>query len=97
MTVMLYIPLMKELGMSWGEIKSTPRYELEGLLRAFNVFTSMHAFDGYTSKDISNMSKDKPEVRTRYADSVRLKEKYEVLIGLQKPKKQPTSLRSLLG
>ena len=32
--VLLYIPLMKELGMSWEEIKSTPRMELEGLLEA---------------------------------------------------------------
>tara|TARA_R110002020_G_scaffold112244_1_gene258474 strand:- start:11744 stop:12010 length:267 start_codon:yes stop_codon:yes gene_type:complete len=88
---------MKELGMSWEEIKSTPRYELEGLLRAMNIFETIHAYDGYSSKDISHMAKDKPEVRSRHAKSLQLKEKYEVQVGLQKPKKQQTSLRSLLG
>ena len=34
--VLLYIPLMKELGLSWAEIKQMPRYEAEGLLAAYN-------------------------------------------------------------
>ena len=37
--VLLYIPLMKELNMSWSDIKNTPRYELEGLLRGVNMET----------------------------------------------------------
>ena len=42
---------MKELGMSLEEIKSTPRYELEGLLRGLSYFNTIHAFDGYDDKD----------------------------------------------
>ena len=37
--VLLYIPLMKDLGMDWSEIKETPRYELEGLLMALGEYT----------------------------------------------------------
>ena len=95
MTVMLYIPLMRDLGMSWEDIKSTPRYELEGLLRALNTYTTIHAYDGYTDTDIGHMSKDRPEVRTSYNNSKRLKDKYEILIGVQKPRKV-TSFRDLL-
>ena len=32
--VLIYIPLMKELGMSWNEIKNTPNNELRCLLGA---------------------------------------------------------------
>ena len=95
MTVMLYIPLMKDLGMNWEDIKSTPRYELEGLLRALNTYNIIHAYDGYNDKDIGQMAKDKPEVRTNYGVSKRLKEKYEILIGVNKPKKL-TSFKDLL-
>ena len=34
--VLVYIPLMKGLGMSWEEIKGTSRMELEGLLAAMH-------------------------------------------------------------
>ena len=33
--VMLYIPLITEVGMSWNEIKDTPRWELTGILGAY--------------------------------------------------------------
>ena len=54
--VLLYIPLMKELGMSWEEIKSTPRMELEGLLAANQEHNLLHAMDGYEAKDINDMA-----------------------------------------
>ena len=93
---MLYIPLMKELGMSWQDIKSTPRIELEGLIRGLSIFETMHAFDGYSDKDIADMSKSKPNVREKYNKSLSMKEKYQILIGAQKSKKV-TSLSGLLG
>ena len=30
--VLIWIPLMKDLGMSWNEIKCTPAFELRGIL-----------------------------------------------------------------
>ena len=68
--VCIYIPLMKDLGMSWGEIKQTPRRELEGILTAFAEFNTLHSFDGYNDKDIANMAKDKPEIRSQYGKYV---------------------------
>ena len=77
--VCIYIPLMKDLGMSWAEIKNTPRTELEGLLMAFSEYRVLHSFDGYSEKDISSMAKDKPEIRSKYGEYVlanrRLKER----------------------
>tara|TARA_R100000278_G_C5444174_1_gene154786 strand:- start:347 stop:637 length:291 start_codon:yes stop_codon:yes gene_type:complete len=93
---MIYIPLMKELGMSLEEIKATPRYELDGLLYALNVHKTIHAFDGYTPKDISQMAKDRPEVRSSYNKSVNMKRKYERLTGQSKPEKQNQSLSDVL-
>ena len=54
--VLLYIPLMKELNLSWSEIKSTPRFELEGLLLAFGEHSRLHSMDGYDSEDINDMA-----------------------------------------
>ena len=60
---------MKELNMSWSEIKKTPIVELQGLVKAFQNYTIMHAFDGYDEKDIEKMAKDKPAVRSQYLQS----------------------------
>tara|TARA_B100000424_G_C22884388_1_gene470567 strand:- start:95 stop:355 length:261 start_codon:yes stop_codon:yes gene_type:complete len=86
---------MKELGMSWQDIKATPRYELEGLLRGMSIFNTIHAFDGYDAKDIASIAKDKPHVRTEYNKSIETKEKYEQLIGWRKQKKI-TSFKDLM-
>ena len=93
---MVYIPLMKELGMSLEEIRSLPRYELDGLLYALRTFETIHAYDGYTPKDIGQMSKDKPELRSSYNRSVNLRKKYERLTGHSKPEKQNQSLSDVL-
>jgi hypothetical protein len=87
---------MEKLGMSWGDIKSIPRNELEGLLRALNIYNTIHAFDGYSSKDIEQMAKDKPNIRSNYNESMAMKEKYEILIGAQRVKKVQ-KLSDLLG
>ena len=65
--VCIYIPLMKDLGMSWTELKSTPRIELEGILAALSEHNLLHSFDGYNSEDIGKMAKDRPEGRSQYA------------------------------
>ena len=82
--------------MSLEEIKSTPRYELEGLLYALRTHDAIHAYDGYTPKDISQLSKDKPELRSSYNRSVNLKKKYERLLGQSKPENPKQSLSDVL-
>tara|TARA_R100001594_G_scaffold97883_3_gene132243 strand:- start:3328 stop:3618 length:291 start_codon:yes stop_codon:yes gene_type:complete len=74
--VLLYIPLMKDLGLSWEEIKKTPRRELEGILIAYTEYQQLHSLDGYNEKDISNMAKNKPEIRGQYARYLQKKRKY---------------------
>ena len=66
--VCIYIPLMKDLGMSWSEIKNTSRIELEGILSAFAEYNKLHSFDGYSDKDISEMAKTRPEIRSQYGE-----------------------------
>ena len=82
--------------MSLSEIKSTSRRELEGLLTALSLNNQIHQFDGYTEKDIAEMSKDKPHVREQYIKCKELKEKYDLLIGRTKKQKNVT-LSGLLG
>ena len=52
--------------------------ELQGLLKAFDNYTVYHAFDGYNSKEINTMAKDKPEVRKNYEKYQQKKEKPEI-------------------
>ncbi len=68
--VCIYIPLMKHLGMSWNEIKRTPRKELEGIITALGEYNILHSFDGYNDKDISEMAKNKPEIRSKYGEYI---------------------------
>ena len=85
--VLLYIPLMKDLGMSWKEIKETPRVELEGILTAFAQHNIIHSYDGYSEKDISEMAKNKPEIRKQYGDYVMANRELKRKLGQkEKPK-----------
>ena len=69
--VLLYIPLMKELGMSWNEIAALPRWTLEGILTAWSQYEQLHAYDGYDSpKDLS------PEQKAGWQKAQLLKRKY---------------------
>ena len=79
--VYLYIPLMDKLQMSWSDIKNTPKHELEGLLGAYHTYNVLHAFDGYTAEDISQLSKDKPHVRSEYAKCLEMKAVMESKLG----------------
>ena len=81
--VYVIIPCMKELGMSWSEIKTTPRHELSGLLIAMSNYNIMHSFDGYSSDEIGDLAKGKPEVRSQYQKAMELKAKYEMRAGKQ--------------
>ena len=79
--VFLYVPLMKGLGMSWNDIKNTPRSELECLLAAFVQHENFHSMDGYNDKDVTNMAKDRPEVRQNYHRYLETRAKYEEMVG----------------
>jgi len=82
--VLLYIPLMKGLGMSWNEIKETPRHELEGLLAAYAQHENFHSMDGYDDNDVSQMAKNKPSIRQSYNRYLQTRAKYEEMIGKRK-------------
>ena len=89
--VLLYIPLMKGIGMSWNEIKNTPRHELEALLAAYTQHENFHSMDGYDDNDVSHMAKDKPQVRQSYHRYLETRAKYEAMIG----KREVKSLKDL--
>ena len=79
--VLIYVPLMKGLGMSWEEIKRTPRMELEGLLGAMHEYDQFHAMDGYDAKDVGEMAKQKPEIRSHYNKYMESRAKFEEMVG----------------
>lgn len=82
--VLLYIPLMKDLGLSWNEIKETPRVELEGILVAYTEYQLLHSLDGYDDNDINNMAKNKPQIRGQYARYLEKKRKYYKVVEEKK-------------
>ena len=92
--VCIYIPLMKDLGMSWADIKRTPRLELEGLIQAYAEYSILHSFDGYSSKDISQMAKTRPEVRSQYGKYIEANRKLKRKLGQEVESK---SFKGLLG
>ena len=92
--VCIYIPLMKDLGMSWLDIKNTPRRELEGILAAFSEYNTLHSFDGYNDNDISQMAKDKPEIRAAYVKYVESNRNLREKLGQEAKSK---SFKDLLG
>jgi hypothetical protein len=92
--VLIYIPLMKDLGMSWAELKSTPRIELEGILSAYSEYNLLHAFDGYGPDDIGEMAKKKPEVRSQYASYMEANRNLKERLG---KKVQRPSIKDLIG
>ena len=92
--VCIYIPLMKDLGMSWIDIKRTPRIELEGLLHAYAEYSILHSFDGYSDKDISEMAKNRPDVRSQYGKYVEANRELKRKLGILVESK---SFKGLLG
>ena len=92
--VYVIIPCMKELGMSWEDIKRTPRRELVGLLAAMSNYNLLHAFDGYTPDEIGDLSKNKPQIRSDYNKSMSLQRDYEERSG--RARKQVQSFKSIM-
>ena len=78
---------MKDLGLSWTEVKSLPKMELEGLLYGLSQYSRMHQFDGYDEKDISEMAKNKPQIRSDYYKYVELRDEYDEKMGKKRPEK----------
>jgi len=70
--------------MDWREIKSLPRKELEGLLFGLSQYSKMHQFDGYDEKDVSEMAKEKPAIRSDYYRYMELKRSYEERMGAER-------------
>tara|TARA_R100000458_G_scaffold49388_1_gene48949 strand:+ start:1284 stop:1595 length:312 start_codon:yes stop_codon:yes gene_type:complete len=93
--VYIIIPAMKELGMSWKEIKETSREEVTGLVAAYNIYTQLHAYDGYNADDIKHMAKDKPEIRSQYNKYLELNDNYKIKSG-QKRTYSTTSFADVL-
>ena len=79
--VYVIIPCMKELRMSWSEIKRTPRNELLGILGAYSNYNIIHQFDGYAPDEVGKLAKDKPEIRAQYNQSEGLKRDYQARAG----------------
>jgi hypothetical protein len=82
--VVLYVPLMKELGISWTEIKNMPSWELEGLQGALNEYNSLHAMDGYTDKQVNEMAKNDPKIRSQWARYREQRAKFDDMTGLKR-------------
>ena len=91
--VYIIIPAMKELGMSWNEIKNTPRHEITGLVGALNQYEILHSYDGYTDEDINQMAKDKPAIRSSYNKYLTTKADYQQRSG---NKRQTKSFKDLV-
>jgi hypothetical protein len=72
---------MKELGMSWSEIKKTPRHELNGLVAAMSNYNVMHSFDGYSDKEVNELVKNKPEIRSDYTKYLEINALYQERTG----------------
>ena len=91
--VYIIIPCMKELGMSWSEIKNTPRIELIALLGAMSKYNILHSFDGYTPNEVGDLAKNKPQLRSQYGEAMDLQAKYEMRSG---NKRKVQSFKELL-
>ncbi len=67
--------------MSWPDIKATPRIELEGIMEAYREYSTVHAFDGYSPEDVSQMAKNKPQVRSQYLEYKEAKHRLNIKLG----------------
>ena len=92
--VYLIIPAMKELGMSWSEIKKTRRDELEGLLIAYGIYRQMHQYDGYSSESINEHAKQNPQIRSDYNKYLEINARYQEKVGRRR---RATSFKDILG
>lgn len=91
--VLLYIPLITEVGMSWKEIKNTPRWELMGLLGAYYEYQTLHSMDGYTDSQVNDMAKNDSSIRAKWSEYNETRRKYEDLTGR---KRKPVSFSDMM-
>tara|TARA_R100001463_G_scaffold78600_1_gene132932 strand:+ start:4100 stop:4402 length:303 start_codon:yes stop_codon:yes gene_type:complete len=92
--VLLYIPLMKDLNMSWHDIKNCSRSELNGIIQAYSTYETMHSFDGYTSEAISQLAKNDKSIPSKYAKYKEVRARMEDRLG---KKKETKSFKAQLG
>tara|TARA_R100001509_G_scaffold145171_3_gene101704 strand:+ start:159 stop:461 length:303 start_codon:yes stop_codon:yes gene_type:complete len=92
--VLLYIPLMKELNMSWHDIKSCSRRELNGLIQAYSTHETMHSFDGHTAESVNQLAKQDPSIRGKYAKYLEVRARMEDRIG---KKRETKGFKAQLG
>ena len=83
--VYLHVPLMKGLGMSWQTLKRAPRWELEGLLYALSEYNVLHSMDGYSDRQVGQIAKETPEIRSQWNAYQEKKAKYDERAGIRKP------------
>ena len=93
--VCLYIPLMKELNMSWHDIKLCSKTELYGILSAYSTYETMHAFDGYTAESVGQMAKNDPSIHGKFAKSLDTKRRMEERVGIKR--EGPRGFKQALG
>ena len=93
--VYIIIPAMKELGMSWNDIKRTSRQEMTALIAAYNIYELLHSYDGYSAEDIKHMAKDKPEIRSQYNKYLEINEDYKIKAGAKR-QHAPSSFTDVL-
>jgi len=85
---------MKDLGMSWPDIKATPRIELEGLMAAYSEYKEVHSFDGYSAEDVSEIAKSKPQLRSQYQQHMEAKARLDRKLG---KKRRRASVKDIIG
>ncbi len=81
--------------MSWPVIKSTPRIELEGLMEAYNEYILVHNFDGYDSNEVSEMAKNKPQLRSQYMQHMEAKDRLNVKLGKETRRASLSDIKGL--
>jgi hypothetical protein len=64
------------------------------LLQAYAGYSTLHSFDGYSDKDISDMAKTRPEVRSQYGKYIEANRKLKRRLGREVESK---SFKGLLG
>jgi len=90
----MYVPLMKDLNLDWNTLKALPRTEIQALTAGLREYNLLHAYDGYADKDINEMAKSKPEIRSDYAKYKEQQRKYQRILNMEK---KPMSLGELLS
>ena len=88
----MYVPLMKELNIDWNTLKALPRTEIQALTLGLREYSLLHAYDGYSDKDIGEMAKNKPEIRSDYAKYKEQQRKYQKILNMEQ---KPMSLGEL--